>query len=93
MKLTKHQKLLLLEAWERYTRFGKGKKLTEAWTGLGSMSVYKPCLSAGLMTYATSPNPGYTTWWKLTPKGAEIVQKWLDAGMNFQQIEQDNHLA
>jgi len=80
---------LLLEALRRYTRFGKpeGKTLIGAWTGLGAMTTYAPCLNVGLMTYATSPNPGYSTWWRLTDKGAKIVQVFLDNGYNYQNVE------
>lgn len=89
MKLGRHQLDRLLEALRRYSRFGKpeGKSLTEAWTGLGSVSEYASCLNSGLMTYATSPNPGYTTWWRLTEKGAKIVQALLDKGYTHMNVE------
>jgi len=63
------------------------KPLTEAWTGLGTYTTYKPAYDADLMTYATGPNPGYVTWWKLTNKGAAIVQQWLDQGYTYKNIE------
>lgn len=89
MKLGRRQLDLLLEALRRYTRFGIRDKesLTGAWTGLGSMSTYAPCLNAGLMVCATSPNPGYSTWWRLTEKGARIVQAWLEAGYDYANVE------
>ena len=80
MKLGAAQERLLLEALRRYINWHQGEPLTEAWTGLGSYTTYKPAVDAGLMTYATKPNPGYTTWWRLTDKGATYVQAWLDEG-------------
>ena len=77
-KIGAAQERLLLEALRRYVTKHRGEPLTEAWTGLGCYTVYKPAFDAGLMTYATQPNPRHTTWWKLTPAGAEIVQTWLD---------------
>lgn len=82
---------LLREALRRYTRFGEGKPLTSAWTGLGSASQYKPAVSLGLMECATSPNPGYMTWWRLTERGAAIVQAWLDAGEDYTTVEASGH--
>ena len=87
MKLGTTQLELLLEALRRYTRFHQGEVLTEAWTGSGSYSEYRPCLKAGLMDYAVEPNPGYSTWWKLTDKGAVVVQSWLDAGYSYENVE------
>lgn len=80
---------LLLEAVRRYTRFGvrDNKTLENAWTGLGSYSTYKPCVDAGLMTYATLPNPGYSTWWKLTDKGCKIVLAILNRGYDYENVE------
>ncbi len=56
-----------------------GQALTTAWTGLGSATTYKPAVDAGLMECATSPNPGYMTWWRLTEAGAKAVQALIDA--------------
>ena len=89
-KLTKRQHGCLVEALRRHTRFNMhdlNKPLTEAWTGLGSMTDYKPALDAGLMVYANSPHPGFSTWWKLTIKGALIVAYWLGQGFNFEKVE------
>ncbi len=90
MKLTKRKHWLLCEALRRYCRFhlqDLRRPLIDAWTGLGSYTQYKPALDSGLMIYATSPNPGYTTWWRLTEKGAKIVQGWLDTGFTHADIE------
>ena len=84
-KLGRQQHRKLCEALRRYTRFGEGKPLTEAWTGLGSATDYRP--GDGLMEIATSSNPGYSTWWRLTPKGAALVQTWLDRGFTYIDIE------
>lgn len=74
---------LLREALRRYTMFGEGKPLILAWTGLGSATQYEPAVRLGLMEYATRPNPGYATWWRLTIKGAQIVQDWIDTGVEI----------
>jgi hypothetical protein len=79
--VTKDQ--LLKEALRRWRQRSPGdhtggQTLTTAWTGLGSATQYKPAVNAGLMECATQLNPGYLTWWRLTEKGAAIVQKWLN---------------
>lgn len=86
-KLTERQKAYLLEALRRYTRFHNGEELIKAWTGLGSYTQYKSVVDAGLMTRVHAPNPGYMVWWKLTDKGAAIVQRWLDAGITYKEVE------
>ena len=86
-KLYSRQRGLLREALRRYTRFHKGELLEQAWTGLGSATEYAPVVNAGYMTVATSPNPGYTTWWRLTERGASIVLAWLITGEDYQSVE------
>ena len=90
-RLTAKQEDRLMEALRRYTRFHQGEPLTQAWTGLGSMTTYKSVLDAELMTYATPPNPGYKTWWRLTDAGAAIVQAWLDQGITHETVERGRH--
>ena len=93
MKLTKRQHRILVEALRRHTRFNMhdlNKPLTEAWTGLGSMTEYRPALDAGLMTCATQLHPGFSVWWKLTTRGALIVAYWLGQGFDFKKVESDN---
>jgi hypothetical protein len=77
----------LVEATRRYSRFHFGCPLTKAWTGLGSATAYREAVQAGLMEIATQPNPGYMTWWRLTERGAGIVQAWLGAGYRHDKIE------
>ena len=76
-RLGVRQKALLQEAARRYTKFHQGESLLEAWTGLGSATEYATAAKAGLMEIATNPNPGYITWWRLTTKGAAIVEQWI----------------
>ena len=90
MKLGRNQLEILLEALRRYSRFGYKKSITQAWTGLGSASVYKSCADAGLMTIATSPNPKYSTWWRLTEKGAK-VRAMLSMGYDYKSVENGWH--
>ncbi len=86
IKLTKNQHYLLVEALRRSLRFHPGESLTVAWTGLGSATQYKS-VSRCFMKIATSPNPGYSTWWKLTELGAKIVQSWIDLDYTYVKIE------
>ena len=92
-KLSTNQHYLLCEALRRYTRFNLldlKYPLDKAWTGLGSYTTYKPALNANLMTYIHEPNPRCIQWWKLTEKGAAIVQNWLDEGFDYHDIEANN---
>ena len=84
--LSKNQRILLLEAARRYIRFHMGEPITQAWTGLGSASAYKPVHDAGYMEPATGLNPRAATWWRLTEKGAAIV-KVLTSSMTLGELE------
>ncbi len=80
--LTPQRERLLREALRRWRMRPRGEHtggetLTTAWLGLGSKTQYGPALDAGWMNYATMPNPGYATWWRLTNAGAAIVRGWL----------------
>lgn len=88
-KLTNMQKAILLEALRRYTKFHQNPKelLNQAWTGLGTRTDYRPVLDAGLMTFVEEPYPRCSQWLRLTDKGTAIVQKWLDAGLSYKDIE------
>ena len=87
--LTKNQRLLLMEAARRYLRFHKGESLTEAWTGLGSVSTYKPAINAGFMrTHDGKMDARISHWWILTEKGAAIV-KILISSFTLGQIEDE----
>jgi hypothetical protein len=68
----------LAEAKRRYLLFHPKEKLEKAWTGLGTATTYKKVMIAGLMEHAHDPNPGYLCWWKLTLKGAKVVQTLID---------------
>jgi hypothetical protein len=85
-KLSQTQMALLMEAARRYARFHMGEPLTQAWTGLGSATAYKPVVDGGYMEIATSPNPGHSTWYRLTIQGAAIV-RMLTATMTLADIE------
>ncbi len=89
--LTKTQRLLLLEAALRYEKFEKrnGKSLTNAWTGLGVWSSYKPAYERGFMVpLGGRITKGICMWWVLTPTGAAIV-KMLISTMTLQEIEEE----
>ncbi len=89
-KLTPKQYILLTEALRRYVRFGKpeDKTLANAWTGLGTVTEYKPVLKSGMMQWVNGvPSPRCMGWLKLAPLGEKIVQKWLDDGYtNFKDL-------
>jgi hypothetical protein len=72
---------LLCEAARRYLCFNpENRPLTEAWTGLGSMTTYRTVLDAGLMTWVDSaPTARCGGWLKLTPQGANAVRQMIRA--------------
>lgn len=79
---------LLLESLRRYTRFHSGEPLTECSTGLGYKSQYEPVLNSGYMTWTYEPpSPRCVGWLKLTDKGAEVVQDWLNRGFSYEDVE------
>lgn len=75
-ELTTAQKRLLMEATRRYLQFHPfSQGFTEAWTGLGTYTTYKPVYEAGLMVpHDRKLTKRVKMWWVLTPKGAEIVK-------------------
>lgn len=84
MKLGCQQRDLLIEAARRYLMFNyNSAPVTESWTGLGSATIYAPVVNAGLMTAVHELHPGTSIWWKLTNKGASIVQSLLDDGLKL----------
>lgn len=91
-KLGRRQKAILLEAARRWLRSadrGRKQALTSEWTGLGSATTYASVLSAGFMIQV-EPHPGTTTWWRLTDKGAAIVQHWIDNGLCSEHFQTDD---
>lgn len=92
VKLGNRQKAVLLEAARRWlTADDHDRKngLELAWTGLGSATVYAPAVSGGFMVCATSLNPGHSTWWRLTDKGAAVVRRWIDGGLRAEHFRTD----
>ena len=90
MKLTNQVYWNLVEALRRFTRFGHNPTLTEALTGCGFKTEYKETVDKGYMVLGNE-NYGFrfrsASWLRLSPKGAEIVQRWLDQGFNYKKIE------
>jgi len=78
------ERRLLEEALRRYVMFHNGEPLTEAWTGLGYKTTYRPAVEAGLMEWIHGEEPPDRApqWLRLTGAGAEIVQRWLDEEEN-----------
>lgn len=91
--LTPRQYKLLLEALRRWLysvhvendHFEERRGLRNAWTGLGTRTLYKPVLDAGLMEFNSRYAPRTIGWLRLTDKGVEIVKGWLDAGYNTRE--------
>lgn len=83
-KLTQKQINLLVEAMRRWVTFHEntpGRTLTSAWTGLGYATEYRRVTSTRLMEPVTGGGKGCLNWYRLTPAGAAIVQKWLETGI------------
>ena len=91
MKLRKSEHMALMEALRRRTRFigdpTGGRHITAAWTGLGSATYYKQAQEGGYMEIATAASSGFSTWWRLTWKGAVIVAFWIGQGFDYKTIE------
>ena len=86
----------LVEALRRYTRFHPNDPLDSprTWLGLGNLTAYKDAIKEGYMRHGeqynggdVGPKPRVVGWLALTPKGAEVVQQWLDQGYDFKLIE------
>jgi phosphoribosylaminoimidazole (AIR) synthetase len=58
------------------------KDIQKAWTGHGSATEYKSAIESGFITYVHKPHPGFRQWWRLTEKGARVIQKWHREGHN-----------
>jgi hypothetical protein len=73
---------ILCGALKCYLRFHKRERLEEANLGIGHRILFESVARSGLMYCATPeyPQTGFTTWWKLTRKGAAIVQSWINTG-------------
>ena len=87
-KITSNQRRLLVEALRRWDRFGRmeNKPLAVAWTGLGTATDYKS-VSPEYMSSVHGHSHRHDQWWKLTEKGAAIVQFWYDMGYRHYHIE------
>ena len=82
--LYKREYACLVEALRRRVRFNDDPpaSITTQWTGLGMHTEYRQAEDHGYMEVATAHNPGYLTWWKLTPLGAAVVTCWLGLGFS-----------
>jgi len=88
-KLTKEVKRNLIEATRRYLRFNIGRdSLTEGLTGLALWSDCSETISKGYMKLVSTPTRCGYNWLRLTDEGARLVQKWLDAGITLDEIEE-----
>jgi hypothetical protein len=76
IKLTKAQKVIMLEAANRYLLHNFDKPIEECLLGLGSPSTYKCVQQAGLMKPLNGKvNPRTANWWYVTPNGAKVIKK------------------
>jgi len=76
--------------------YNANKALTEKWLGLGMPSTYKQIVAEGYMVPVHPPiTPKVEAWYKLTEKGARVVQFWLDQGItlsNFNTFYPDHRI-
>lgn len=66
------------------------KGMVNAWTGIGTRSDYRTVVDAGLMTYVHFCQ-GSTKWWRMTDKGAILVQSWIHAGLHIGHFDDSVH--
>jgi hypothetical protein len=83
MKIKAQTKRCLEEAKRRYQQFHPDEVMTDAWTGLGFKREYKQAWDDGFMEPATKTIPRCMNWWKLTPKGANVVHSWIMTEINI----------
>ncbi len=72
-----------VEARAAFTAANQEKRMAEAWTGVGTKSEYQTVVNAGLMTQNQGCRHGGTKWWRMTDKGAALVQRWIHAGLHL----------
>lgn len=87
----------LIEAARRRIRFNHLKQpITKQWTGLGTYRWYRRACEEGYMVRVypnNTVNPRHAQWFRLTPKGARVVMRWLNDGLTLANIEiPDQHI-
>lgn len=78
VRITRQLERLLIEAHRRYINFQgrEGKRIDEAWIGLGCKSTYRPATGAGVMEFIHDYAPRCPGWLKFTDKGLRIFTVW-----------------
>lgn len=71
-----------IEARIAFVAANNEHRMVEAWTGIGTKSDYQTVVDAGLMTYVHFRH-GSIKWWRMTEKGASLVQSWVHAGLHL----------
>ncbi len=71
-----------IEARVAFVAGDNRKGMVNAWTGIGTRSDYQTVVDAGLMIYVHFCH-GSTKWWRMTNKGADLVQSWIHAGLHI----------
>ena len=95
IKLGQQSYRCLLEAFRRLAMGNNPTRqsVTEAWTGLGSVSEYRQAWLHGYMEPVYPPLvPRVKQWWKLTRKGAEIVLAWQAMGFTSDDLSTGSFL-
>ena len=75
MKITKNDKVLLVEAYRRYKSYHNDNDIKSCWLGLGTKSDYK---SKFFKLAKLSDDKYISHWWVLTDKGIEIMKKIIE---------------
>ena len=73
-KLTKKDFKLMLEAYRRFMMFTKNEGLEWVWIGFGTPSMYN---NKTFFLPVSGEAPRINSWYRLTPKGFEILNDFL----------------
>lgn len=87
----------MLEAYRRWICIGfqsAEKPLTELWLGLGTESVYRPAIKAGLLEWIDGPpQKRILGWVKLTCKGQEVIRQFAARGVGAADFKDFDFVA
>lgn len=72
-----------VEARAAFTAANQEKRMVEAWTGVGTKSEYRTVVNGGLMAINLGCRHRSTRWFRMTEKGAALVQRWIHAGLHL----------
>lgn len=79
-QLTKAQREILIHAMVRLHVFHKWEDPLGYCAGIGTPSAMRCVVSKGYMRPDYPETKGVINWYKLTPKGVAILEKWKELG-------------